>query len=150
MQRLLSWPFTISGRRMCGKLYIMLNPHGSPINLSPFSLISDHLKVWPLHKRSLTFCLSLPLSRHWSIVWIPWHWLFYSLWIVEEIELYFNLIDVFLGLNPILPLPLNFIFPISTTMALPPDLYFAVIPHLYIILDLYYTCFFFQKYLYYM
>ena len=52
------------------------------------------LKIWPLCKRS-TFILFSPLSWQRNIVWISCNWLFYSLWLEEEFEIYFNLIGVF-------------------------------------------------------
>ena len=59
------------------------------------------LKIWPLYKRSLTFILFSPLSWQRNIVWISCNWLFYSLWLEEEFEIYFNLIGVFLSFIPI-------------------------------------------------
>ena len=58
------------------------------------------LKIWPLCKRSLTFILFPPLSWQRNIVWISCNWLFYSLWLEEEFEIYFNLIGVFLSFIP--------------------------------------------------
>ena len=66
------------------------------------------LKIWPLCKRSLTFILFSPLSWQRNIVWISCNWLFYSLWLEEEFEIYFNLIGVFLSFIPIYPLTLDF------------------------------------------
>ena len=66
------------------------------------------LKIWPLCKRSLTFILFSPLSWQRNIVWISCNLLFYSLWLEEEFEIYFNLIGVFLSFIPIYPLTLDF------------------------------------------
>ena len=66
------------------------------------------LKIWPLCKRSLTFILFSPLSWQRNIVWISCNWLFYSLWLEEEFEIYVNLIGVFLSFIPIYPLTLDF------------------------------------------
>ena len=66
------------------------------------------LKIWTLHKRSLTCLLFLPLSWQRTIVWISCNWPFYSSWIEEEFEIQFNLIGVFLNFIPILPLTMDF------------------------------------------
>ena len=66
------------------------------------------LKIWPLCKRSLTFIIFSPLSWQRNIVWISCNWLFYSLWLEEEFEIYFNLIGIFLSFIPIYPLTLDF------------------------------------------
>ena len=66
------------------------------------------LKIWPLCKRSLTFILFSPLSWQRNIVWISCNRLFYSLWLEEQFEIYFNLTGVFLSFIPIYPLTLDF------------------------------------------
>ena len=66
------------------------------------------LKIWPLCKRSLTFILFSPLSWQRHIVWISCNRLFYSSWLEEEFEIYFNLIGVFLSFIPIYPLTFDF------------------------------------------
>ena len=85
-----------------------LKAHVSLINLSPISPKSDDFKNLTLCKRSLTFILFSPLSWQRNIVWISCNWLFYSLWLEEEFEIYFNLIGVFLSFIPIYPLTLDF------------------------------------------
>ena len=66
------------------------------------------LKIWPLCKRSLTFILFFPLSWQRNIVWISCNWLFYSLWLEKEFEIYFNFIGIFLSFIPIYRLTLDF------------------------------------------
>ena len=66
------------------------------------------LIIWPLCKRSLTFILFSHLSWQRNIVWISCNWLFFSSWLEEEFEIYFNLIGVFLSFIPIYPLTLDF------------------------------------------
>ena len=72
--------------------------------------------------------------------------------IIIIILIYYYILLLFLFVYVILCylfIYLFFFVSVSTAMRLPLDFYFAVIPHLYITLDLYYICFFFQKYLYY-
>ena len=66
------------------------------------------LKIWPLCERSLTFILFSPLSWQRNIVWIPCYWLFYSLWLEEEFEIYFNLIGSIFKFYPHITFDLGF------------------------------------------
>ena len=85
-----------------------LNQHSSPINLSPFSMRSDHFENLTPVRKFVDFFPFIPLSWQRNIVWISCNWLFYSLWWEEEFEICFNLIGAFLSFIPILPLTLDF------------------------------------------
>ena len=81
-----------------------LNQHSSPINLSPFSMRSDHFENLTPVRKVVDLFPFIPLSWQRNIVWISCNWLFYSLWREEEFEICFNLIGASLSFIPILPL----------------------------------------------
>ena len=106
------WPWTpnylSSWHCRCIKLYIFWMHMSVWLIWANFHWNRMMLKIWPLYERSLTFLLFLPLSRQRTIIWISCNWLFYSSWIEEHFEIYFNLIGEFSHFNPISPLTLDF------------------------------------------
>ena len=85
-----------------------LNAQVSLINLSLLSTKSDDFVNLTPTRKVIDLYPIFPFSWQQNVVWISCNWLFNSLWLEEELEIYFNLIGVFLSFIPILPLTLDF------------------------------------------
>ena len=86
---------------------LLLNYHFALFRSADFTLV--YYQMGELEYIRFTFILFFPLSWQRNIVWISCNWLFYSLWLEEEFEIYFDLVRVFTSFIHILPLTLDFL-----------------------------------------